>query len=120
MAAFGAADRLALGSFREAFEAVSAGRARAGVVPIENAVGGSVREVYCLLLDHDLEIVERGVNLSKLESRPSRRAAWEYAFWADLDAEASDPGAVAAIAALGSASTTVPVLGSYPQAEPAR
>lgn len=43
--------------FREVFEVVSAGRAIAGVLPIENLVNGSVRENYDLLLEHDLVIV---------------------------------------------------------------
>ncbi len=52
--------------FREAFEAVTAGRAprdppggqpvAAGVVPIENLVSGTVRENYDLLLEHDLVV----------------------------------------------------------------
>ena len=30
---------------------------------------------------------EHGLNMSKLESRPSRERAWEYVFWVDLDAD---------------------------------
>ena len=30
---------------------------------------------------------EHGINMSKLESRPSRERDWEYVFWADLDAD---------------------------------
>jgi prephenate dehydratase len=56
LAAFGDADRRALGSFREVFEAVASGAA-AGVVPIENVINGTVRENYDLLLEHDLQIV---------------------------------------------------------------
>jgi prephenate dehydratase len=56
LAAFGDADRRALGSFREVFEAVGTGAA-AGVVPIENVINGTVRENYDLLLEHDLQIV---------------------------------------------------------------
>ncbi len=43
--------------FREVFEAVTEGRAIAGVLPIENLVNGTVRENYDLLLEHELEIV---------------------------------------------------------------
>ena len=265
--AFPGAERLAVGGFLEVFEAVTAGRAAAGVLPIENLLSGSVREVYDLLLEHDLVIVdevvvpvrlclaalpgqpleaidrvyshphalgqaeaflrsrpwttlttyntaaagklirdtgergaaailspraaalfdlaivadeiqgsaenrtrfvviapqggdetsrplagsasnggsgavrrsgaprttlafgvanepgtllaalrvfaERGVNISKLESRPSRTAAWEYVFWADLDADATEDRAAAAIEALRGVSTMVRVLGSY-------
>jgi prephenate dehydratase len=59
---------------------------------------------------------ERGVNLSKLESRPSRTAAWEYVFWADLDADAGDPACAAALDDLRSVSTMVRVFGSYDRA----
>ncbi|MBF8289489.1 MAG: Prephenate dehydratase [Chloroflexi bacterium] len=62
---------------------------------------------------------DRGVNLSSLESRPSRTAAWEYVFWADLDADAADPACAAAIDELRAASTMVRVLGSYPSADEA-
>jgi prephenate dehydratase len=260
VAAFPRADHLPVGGFLEVFEAVRAGRAAAGVLPIENLLSGSVREVYDLLLEHDLEILgevvvpvrlclaalpgasleaitrvyshphalgqaetflrsrpwttlttyntaaagklirdtgergaaavlspraarlfdlaivaddiqgsaenrtrfvvvappsgrggpaiesragptgasrttlafgvvnepgtllaalrvfaDRGVNISKLESRPSRTAAWEYVFWADLDGGAGDDDVAAAIAALGRVSSMVRVLGSYPR-----
>jgi prephenate dehydratase len=58
----------------------------------------------------------RGVNLSKLESRPSRTTAWEYVFFADLDADAADPVCAAALTDLRAVSTMVRVLGSYPRA----
>lgn len=260
LAAFGDVPRLAVGSFRDVFAAVSGDRARAGVLPIENLLNGTVRETYDLLLEHDLVVVgevvvpvrlclaalpgqtlddigrvyshvqalgqaeaflrtrpwttlttyntagagklirdaqergaaavlspraaalfglevladgiqgaadnrtrflvvmppgragaamaaasqsgaprrttlvfavrnepgtllralrafaERGVNLSSLESRPSRTAAWEYVFWVDVDADATDPTCAAAIEVLRAASTMVRVLGSYPRA----
>ena len=59
---------------------------------------------------------ERGVNLSSLESRPSRTAAWEYVFWADVDADAAEPACAAAIEDLRTATTMVRILGSYPRA----
>jgi prephenate dehydratase len=56
---------------------------------------------------------DRGVNLSSLESRPSRSVAWEYVFWVDLDAAATEPAAAAAIADLEAVTTMIRVLGSY-------
>ena len=47
---------LPVGSFRAVFQAVAAGTAAAGVVPIENVVNGTVRENYDLLLEFPLEI----------------------------------------------------------------
>ena len=55
----------------------------------------------------------RSINLSKLESRPSRNAAWEYVFWADLDADAGDPDCAAALAELREVATLVRSFGSY-------
>ena len=265
LAVFGDVERRAVGSFREVFEAVEAGHCGAGVVPIENVLGGTVREVYDLLLDHGLEIVgevvvpvrlclaalpgqsldgiarvyshiqaigqaeaflrtrpwtilttyntagagrliresgelgaaavlspraaalfdleivatdvqgipdnrtrflvvappegqaglrvtsprereaakgagarrttlafavanrpgtllaalrafaDRGLNLSKLESRPGRTTAWAYVFWVDLDADASASATAAAIDELRSVATMVRILGSYPR-----
>ena len=41
LAAFGDVGRISLGSFREVFETVAAGRAAAGVIPIENVINGT-------------------------------------------------------------------------------
>lgn len=57
----------------------------------------------------------RGVNLSRLESRPSRGARWEYVFWVDLDADAADPVCAAALDDLRGVAAMVRVLGSYPR-----
>ena len=59
---------------------------------------------------------EHGLNMSKLESRPSRERAWEYVFWVDLDADEASPAMGAALQDLGSVTTLVRVLGSYPRA----
>jgi prephenate dehydratase len=58
----------------------------------------------------------RGVNLSSLESRPARRARWEYVFWVDVDAAVDDPACAAALADLRAETEMVRVLGSYPRA----
>ena len=44
-------------SFEEVFDAVDAGPAGYGVVPIENSIGGSIHRNYDLLLSHELSIV---------------------------------------------------------------
>jgi prephenate dehydratase len=61
----------------------------------------------------------RGVNLSSLESRPARRARWEYVFWVDIDAAADDPDCAAALDDLRAETDMVRVLGSYPRAREA-
>lgn len=62
---------------------------------------------------------EHGLNMSKLESRPSRERAWEYVFWVDLDADDTDPATQAALSALVPVTTMLRVLGSYPKAREA-
>jgi prephenate dehydratase len=59
---------------------------------------------------------EAGLNMSKLESRPSRERAWEYVFWVELDADASAPATAAALDDLRRVAAMVRVLGSYPRA----
>lgn len=57
------------------------------------------------------------INMTKIESRPSKRKAWEYFFFADLDGHASDPRLSKAITQLGEHCSFVKILGSYPNAE---
>lgn len=57
-----------------------------------------------------------GVNLSKIESRPSRRAAWDYNFYLDLDGHQADPAVAAVIEDVRSRSAFFKILGSYPRA----
>src|SRR5215471_12292329 len=60
---------------------------------------------------------ERGLNMTKIESRPSRRRPWEYVFFVDVDGHERDPQVAAALAAVRQGCETVKVLGSYPRAE---
>jgi prephenate dehydratase len=59
---------------------------------------------------------ERNINLSRLESRPSRGVRWEYVFWADMDADPDAPGCAAALAALLREAVMVRVVGVYHRA----
>lgn len=54
------------------------------------------------------------INLTKIESRPSRRQAWEYYFFIDFFGHSKDPKVVDAIAELSKQCVFVKVLGSYP------
>jgi prephenate dehydratase len=59
-------------------------------------------------------IAAHGLNMRKLESRPSRQRAWEYVFWIDLDGDVSDPAMAAALDEVRGVTTMTRVLGSYP------
>jgi prephenate dehydratase len=60
----------------------------------------------------------RGLNLSRLESRPwtERDARWEYLFWVDLDGDPADASCAAALEALARETELVRILGTYPRA----
>jgi chorismate mutase/prephenate dehydratase len=57
------------------------------------------------------------INMTKIESRPSKRKAWEYFFFIDCDGHVQDRQVVKAIQLLGEHCNFVKVLGSYPNAE---
>ena len=61
-------------------------------------------------------IAAHGLNMHKLESRPSRERAWEYVFWIDLDGDTADPAMVTALEELAAVTTMRRILGSYPAA----
>ena len=57
------------------------------------------------------------INMTKIESRPSKRKAWEYYFFADVDGHATEEKLATAIVDLGRHCSFVKVLGSYPNGE---
>ncbi|MBM3830898.1 MAG: prephenate dehydratase [Verrucomicrobia bacterium] len=57
------------------------------------------------------------LNMTKIESRPSKRRAWEYFFFVDCDGHANDAKVAKAIVQLGTQCSFVKVLGSYPNAD---
>ena len=59
---------------------------------------------------------ENGINMSKIESRPSGDKAWEYVFFVDFEGHADDPHVQAALAGLNEHCAVLNVLGSYPKA----
>lgn len=62
------------------------------------------------------EFATRGVNLTKLESRPTRKALGSYLFWADLDGHVEDPAVAASLEALRPRCALFKLLGCYPRA----
>lgn len=58
----------------------------------------------------------RGVNLSKIESRPVKTKAWEYIFFLDMVGHVSEPPVGEAIEELREFCQFLKILGSYPKA----
>jgi len=57
---------------------------------------------------------ERGINLSKIESRPSKRRSWDYYFFVDVAGHYKDAAMQEAVGELRQFCTLVKWLGSYP------
>jgi prephenate dehydratase len=63
------------------------------------------------------ELSERGINLSKIESRPRRVQLGHYVMFADLDGAIEDPAVAAGLDAVAARVQELRVLGSYPAAK---
>jgi chorismate mutase / prephenate dehydratase len=59
-------------------------------------------------------LAKRGINLSKIESRPTKRRAWEYYFFVDVTGHHDEPAMREAISELRKFCPMVKWLGSYP------
>lgn len=69
------------------------------------------------VLFHLLEPLARhSVNMTRIESRPSRRRKWDYVFFVDLDGHADDPALQQALSEVESQASLFRVLGAYPKA----
>jgi prephenate dehydratase len=60
------------------------------------------------------EFSSRGVNLSRIESRPMRQGLGRYMFFCDLEGGLEEPPVAEAIEALRTKAESVRILGSYP------
>ena len=63
------------------------------------------------------ELAGRNINLTKIESRPTRQKPWEYNFYLDFEGHREDKVFQEALENLENTSLFVKVLGSYPKAK---
>lgn len=68
------------------------------------------------LYDALLPFKRQRINLTKIESRPSKRKAWEYHFFIDLEGHESEDRVTRALEMLKRQADVFQVLGSYPVA----
>ena len=61
-----------------------------------------------------MPLAERGINLSKIESRPSKKRPWDYFFFLDITGHHDEPRMREALAELRKFCPMVKWLGSYP------
>lgn len=78
-------------------------------------VVGSLQDRPGLLRDILAEFAERGINLTRIESRPSREALGRYLFLIDLEGHPSEPRVAAALAGVRRQVGYMRLLGAYPR-----
>lgn len=61
-----------------------------------------------------LPFARKRINLTKIESRPSRRRAWDYVFFVDFDGHRADPVVQGVLGRMRRSCSMLKVLGSYP------
>lgn len=102
------------------------GRDTSGLAPPPGAAGTAAYKTSIILsLKHEpgslyrviKNFYENDVNMTKIESRPTRGNAWEYNFYVDFEGHAEDPRIAGMLERICSDSS-VRVLGSYPSAAP--
>lgn len=63
------------------------------------------------------EFAYRGINLTKIQSRPTKKVLGEYCFFIDLQGHKDDAGPAQALKCLACKLRSVKILGSYPMAK---
>lgn len=76
----------------------------------------SVKDRVGALHDMLVPFKKNRINLTKIESRPSKRKPWEYYFFVDLEGHIKDKKVKEALEELEQKCNFLKVLGSYPQA----
>ena len=61
-------------------------------------------------------LATHAINMTRIESRPSRRQKWDYVFFIDVQGHAEEEVVADALRELEEASSLFRVLGSYPRA----
>ncbi len=86
--------------------------------PARTSLAFAVRNVPGSLYRSLGAFATRGLNLSRLESRPwtARVSRWEYLFWVDLDGDPATAACAAALEELRGETELVRILGTYAKA----
>jgi chorismate mutase/prephenate dehydratase len=92
------------------FEPLPTGNDKTSLVFAAAHRAGSLYEVLSIF-------AKNSINMTKIESRPSRQKAWEYVFFVDLDGHKDDEPVKKALNELIEHTAFVKVLGSYPKGE---
>ena len=95
------------------------------LAPTDETPTGTDRTSIAFTLDRDRpgglhevlgEFARRGINLSKIESRPTKRTMGHYVFYLDFEGHRAEPACADALAGVLGRVHTLWLLGSYPRA----
>ena len=82
--------------------------------PHKTSVVFAVRHTPGFLLETLAQL--RGLNLSKIESRPRKDRAWSYLIYIDIEGDARDPQVALGLAGVLRKASFAKIIGSYPRA----
>ena len=85
------------------------GKDKTSIIFAATHTPGSLYHALC-------EFAKRNINLTKIESRPTKQKAWEYNFYLDFEGHRTEENCVAALNALEKSGAFLKILGSYPKA----
>jgi prephenate dehydratase len=77
----------------------------------------SLRHIPGALFEILNEFASRRINLTKIESRPTKETPWEYNFYVDVEGNLLDKDLSSALESIRSKSSYIKILGSYKRAE---
>jgi len=77
----------------------------------------SVKHVPGALFGILREFANQGINLAKIESRPTKETPWEYNFYMDIEGDINDQPVINAIEAIREKTTFLKIIGSYRRAK---
>lgn len=75
----------------------------------------SIRDKVGALHDMLVPFSDNKINLTKIESRPSKKKAWDYYFFVDFEGHREDPKIKKALSRLDGMCKFLKILGSYPR-----
>ena len=78
------------------------------------AVVFAVQDAPGSLLDALKQFAERGVNMTKIQSRPMQGEAWAYLFFVEVSGHSTDRPVISAFEDIKRSTKFFKVLGSYP------
>lgn len=84
--------------------------------PMKTSIIFTTRHVPGALYAVMGELAQRGINMTKIESRPRRNRPWNYLFYVDFEGHEDDPPVQEALLGILRHASFLKVLGSYPAA----